>query len=395
MNRQARHRIAPLVFAATMLAGCAVAVAPGRTGSPTLTPASAGPAYPAVPPAGVPPVVGQGALAVLPTSTDGAPMPVTAELGSGWLATMLVCSDPVHSLAVRVQVVPAEVVSPLPPADTALVLTIDIFDAETGAKLAAASTAPALGVRPPPVVDPATLVMWQLDPTTRAYRPLAASVDEPRRALSAWLPNDTSLVVALSIRPSATGHGNTVASSAVGASTPVTWSVPVPASQDVPAEAPPPARAAQEPRRAPLPARLAIPALGVHAPITPVGLEASGIMASPTEGHVIGWYELGPRPGELSNAVLAGHVDLNKRPGVFSRLRELAPGATIDVDTGLGIAYRYVVEEVRSYPAADAPTAEIFGGTPDATLTLITCGGQFDPARREYLERVVVRARGA
>jgi sortase (surface protein transpeptidase) len=146
--------------------------------------------------------------------------------------------------------------------------------------------------------------------------------------------------------------------------------------------------------RAPLPARVVIPAIGVDAPIAPVGLEASGIMASPTEGHVVGWYELGARPGERSNAILAGHVDLHQQVGAFFRLRELEPGATIDVDTGLGVAYRYVVSEIRTYPATNAPLAEIFGPTVNPTLTLITCGGQFDPAQRTYLDRVVVRAHG-
>jgi LPXTG-site transpeptidase (sortase) family protein len=145
-------------------------------------------------------------------------------------------------------------------------------------------------------------------------------------------------------------------------------------------------------RQAPLPARLVIPAIGVDAPVAPVGLESSGIMAAPTEGHVVGWYELGARPGERSNAVLTGHVDWHGQVAVFQRLRDLRTGDVVDVDTGLGAAFRYVVADVTTYPADTAPVAEIFGATSEAFLTLITCGGAFDAGRHEYLDRVVVRA---
>jgi LPXTG-site transpeptidase (sortase) family protein len=147
--------------------------------------------------------------------------------------------------------------------------------------------------------------------------------------------------------------------------------------------------------RTPLPARLSIRSIDVDAPIAPVGLEPSGIMASPTDGHVVGWYELGPRPGEPSNAVMAGHVDWQRKLAVFFRLRELEPGDSVEVRSYLGNSYRYIVEDVRSYRANTAPVSEIFGGSRGPTLTLITCGGDFDMAARAYVNRVVVRARGA
>ena len=39
-----------------------------------------------------------------------------------------------------------------------------------------------------------------------------------------------------------------------------------------------------------------------------------------------------------------------------------------------------------------AAIQEIVGDTGQESLTLITCGGVFDPATGEYLERMVVRA---
>jgi hypothetical protein len=54
----------------------------------------------------------------------------------------------------------------------------------------------------------------------------------------------------------------------------------------------------------------------------------------------------------------------------------------------------YSVSWTRFYPDAEtAPLEEIFGQVePSEELTLITCGGSFDPVQRMYLGRWVVRA---
>jgi sortase (surface protein transpeptidase) len=368
-----------------LLTGCQFGSQPvGQRVQATPSPAVSGPAgvtYPAVAPAGVPPVVGDGALAVLPQGGDGTPLPVTAELGNGWVATVLVAADPLRSIVVRLQVVSAETLALSPPDGTAMALSIDMFDATTGARIPTLAGPPAVGIRTPTAVDAVTVALWQLDESTRAYQQVAGSLDDSGRIISAWLPNASSQTIVLAL-PAAM-HAS------VAPTAPVQTAVASAALQ------PAATVTAQMPPRAPLPARLTIASIGVDAPIEAVGLEPSGIMASPTQGHVVGWYELGPRPGEFSNAILAGHVDLNKQPGVFLRLPELQSGAVIDVDTGLGIAYRYLVEDVRTYRAADAPIAEVFGPTEKPTLTLITCGGEFDQSQRAYVDRIVVRARGA
>ncbi len=116
-------------------------------------------------------------------------------------------------------------------------------------------------------------------------------------------------------------------------------------------------------------------------------------MASPGEAGIVGWYQFGPRPGESSNAILAGHVDWNGEVGSFARLHELQPGDTIQVQSSPQTGFDYVVEDVRSYQADSAPVEEILGGTLEPVLTLITCGGPYDPVRQEYRDRLVVRAR--
>ena len=54
--------------------------------------------------------------------------------------------------------------------------------------------------------------------------------------------------------------------------------------------------------------------------------------------------------------------------------------------------YRYGVISRNQYKAATAPIREIVGDTPNEVITLITCGGVFDPNVGEYDDRVVVRA---
>ncbi len=147
------------------------------------------------------------------------------------------------------------------------------------------------------------------------------------------------------------------------------------------------------PGRTPLPMWITIPAIQVNAPIISVGLEASGIMASPDDAGIVGWYELGPRPGEASNAILAGHVDWKGEIGVFSRLSDLKIGDVIEIQSAPDVTFRFVVESMETYPTTNAPLADIFGASSKSVITLITCGGPYDSIRQEYKDRLIVRAR--
>src|SRR4051794_4191881 len=56
------------------------------------------------------------------------------------------------------------------------------------------------------------------------------------------------------------------------------------------------------------PVRLRIPALSLRTSIEPVGLRA-GALDVPTNVWNVGWFQLGPRPGDVGNAVIDGHLD--------------------------------------------------------------------------------------
>lgn len=140
-----------------------------------------------------------------------------------------------------------------------------------------------------------------------------------------------------------------------------------------------------------LPKRIKIPVIEVDAEIEFVGLTPEGAMDAPRDPDKIGWYRLGPRPGEPGNAAMAGHVDWAGRIRAFWGLKDLDPGDTIEVVSQEGARYRFAVRWVRSYDAAKAPLEEIFGSSGVPEITLITCGGVFDRRTKQYLSRVVVR----
>jgi sortase (surface protein transpeptidase) len=151
-----------------------------------------------------------------------------------------------------------------------------------------------------------------------------------------------------------------------------------------------------EPVEGVAPIALKVDSVGVDAPIE-LGAVTDGVMMDPSGPWVVSWYEPLGKVGEGGNVVMAGHVDYwNVGPAVFWDVRYLPEGEVITVVGEDGKNYEYAVEWTTSY-LADQLTPEVIqedivGDTGEETLTLITCGGEFDPATGEYNERWVVRA---
>lgn len=139
--------------------------------------------------------------------------------------------------------------------------------------------------------------------------------------------------------------------------------------------------------------RLRLPTLGIDAPIVTLGVDQTGTMQSPNNPTDVAWYNFSARPGEMSNVVMAGHLDyVNYGPAVFYRLKDARPGDEVELVLVDGSVARYRVEGVTTYDEATAPVLDIVGPTDVEMVTLITCGGSFDPLSREYDKRVVLRA---
>lgn len=140
------------------------------------------------------------------------------------------------------------------------------------------------------------------------------------------------------------------------------------------------------------PVSLVIPAIGVRTRLIRLGVAPGGGLQVPKTTTVAGWYTRSPRPGAIGSAIIAGHIDSYRGPGIFFRLHQLRQGERVFVRRGDGTLAVFRVTSVRTYPKDHFPTAEVYGPVPDAQLRLITCGGTFDPALGSYLSNVVVYA---
>jgi hypothetical protein len=140
------------------------------------------------------------------------------------------------------------------------------------------------------------------------------------------------------------------------------------------------------------PRRIVIPAIGVSAPVGPLGLKQDGTLEVPRDYGKAGWYADGPEPGEKGPAVIVGHVDSNTGPAVFFRLRELRRGDTIRVARTDGSSVRFTVTRIEQWPKAAFPTSRVYGRTRGAVLRLVTCSGDFDPATGHYAKNTIVFA---
>lgn len=143
-----------------------------------------------------------------------------------------------------------------------------------------------------------------------------------------------------------------------------------------------------------VPTRIEIPAIGVDANLLSLGVDGRGELAVPPLEHaeLASWYNLGPSPGEAGSAVIVGHVDSAKiGPAVFFKLGKLKPGDAITVTRKDGTRPEFKVDSVQTYLKTSFPTQLVYAGE-QATLRLITCGGEFDKKTRNYLSNVVVFA---
>jgi sortase (surface protein transpeptidase) len=142
------------------------------------------------------------------------------------------------------------------------------------------------------------------------------------------------------------------------------------------------------------PVALTIPLIGVRTKLMYLGLTSDGALQVPplSMTAVAGWYQGSPRPGAIGSAIIVGHIDSYKGPGVFFRLSTLRRGDKIYVGRADGTLVEFRVTSVQTYLKDHFPTEDVYGPTPDAELRLITCGGVFDQATGHYLSNIVVYA---
>lgn len=139
------------------------------------------------------------------------------------------------------------------------------------------------------------------------------------------------------------------------------------------------------------PSRLLVPSIKVDAPVEPVGLDGQGRMGTPSLASSVAWYRLGTVPGDVGDAVMAGHLDWTSGPAVFWFLGKMRKGDEITVVRADGSHVKFVTDATSMVPY-DSSTDSLFTRDGPPSLTLITCAGAWDRQRGTYLQRLVVHA---
>jgi hypothetical protein len=156
--------------------------------------------------------------------------------------------------------------------------------------------------------------------------------------------------------------------------------------------------------------RFVIEKFGVDAPLTYRKVPPSGVMPNPNGPDDVAYYDFsdfdhyGGAPGLGGNSIFAGHVDSGSKPcnngtvpppceAVLWDLYLLEPGDVIEIHAN-GDVFRYEVtsNEPVSASLGDGTWDRIVSSTEEETLTIITCGGDFNRETREYSNRQVVTA---
>ncbi|MEU9144327.1 class F sortase [Streptomyces sp. NPDC048349] len=154
--------------------------------------------------------------------------------------------------------------------------------------------------------------------------------------------------------------------------------------------------AARAPLAASLPQRVDVPSIGIQAPVISRGLDADGAIEPPPYDRpgTVGWWGNGVQPGAAGAALMVGHVDTKSKPAVFYGLSSAQPGEKVRVVRADGSVAEFTIEDVRVYERAAFDPHKAYGQRirGRAELRLVTCGGTYDKAAKEYTANVVVSA---
>jgi len=140
-----------------------------------------------------------------------------------------------------------------------------------------------------------------------------------------------------------------------------------------------------------LPIKLKIPKINADASFEYVGLTDDGAMGVPKGPQGVAWFNLGPRPGDIGNAVISGHYGWkNNIPAVFDDLNKLKIGDKVYIETEKGETITFVVRELRSFGENDDASDVFISNDGKSHLNLITCEGVWNKSLKSYSKRLVV-----
>lgn len=142
------------------------------------------------------------------------------------------------------------------------------------------------------------------------------------------------------------------------------------------------------------PRNIKIDSIGVNANIVPLGLLEDNALDAPKTAWDVGWYNGSNKPIDGTGALLAdGHVNNTLgTPGVFYDLHKLQPGDEIDIETGDGKDYKYIVKKVEQVPINEVSMSSMMKSLEPGKqgFNIITCGGDYNHKKSTFDDRVLV-----
>ncbi len=168
---------------------------------------------------------------------------------------------------------------------------------------------------------------------------------------------------------------------------------PVTYSTNKPSEAPIPQASYNWKGSADDPKFISLPTISASGFVQFMGIDQNKQIATPTNVNFAGWYINSVLPGQEGLSIIVGHVDGLTSPGIFYHLDDLKTGDEFTVERGDGTLLNYQVKKVSAVSTEDAVNV-LFSQDPSikSQLNLITCGGVFNHALKEYEQRIIIGA---
>lgn len=144
------------------------------------------------------------------------------------------------------------------------------------------------------------------------------------------------------------------------------------------------------------PILLSIPAIGLaDVNVGEISLTDQNRLGVPDDFEKIGWFKDGSKPGESGNAIFDGHYDKKDgSPAVFYNLGKLVKGDIISVSDEHGKQMDFELYDLGYVNVSDPVSASVaYDDTDSPIITLITCGGVWNPKEHNYNKRLLVKAK--
>lgn len=139
------------------------------------------------------------------------------------------------------------------------------------------------------------------------------------------------------------------------------------------------------------PVNLKIPIIGVVSKVEHVGITKDGAVDAPSGPKNVGWYNLGPRPGENGVAIIDGHSGWKGNlPAVFDNLYKLRVDDKIYIEDSLGNILVFNVIKIKIYTPGEDYTDVFVPKSNGAYLNLITCSGLWNNIKKSSPDRLVI-----